>query len=129
MAETVNWKSGLIYYKKNIAIECEDEENAGKLIKNLSAKILITCPFEIVGHALIIPKNAKGYLNLYGIEHKIVELTHTRYLSEDILQEINKRYCYAVQPNYYVSNDLIITKNFVKTAVVQKIQEALKNKK
>lgn len=124
MARIKNWKPGLIYYGKIIGIECEDEDGIGKLIKNMTDKNLITCPFETIGYTLIVPQGAKRYLFLKNIKHKIVELKSVWHLNEDVLRKLAERYYYDVPPNYYTCSH-IITRSFVELAVVKEIQEVL----
>lgn len=128
MSKIKNWKPVFLHYKKIIGVECENQESIGKLIKNMAGKNLITCPFEIIDYTLIVPQAAKPYLDLEDIKHKVVELRYTWHLSEDVLQEVAKRFRDNVRPNYY-STKITITRTFVELTVVREIEENIKQNK
>jgi hypothetical protein len=95
------WHPDFRYYLELVGIECTKKQDIHTLIDVCWSQDLRTCPHEVHGNTLVIPKEATQFLPLSKISHKLVEMRHTISLPPAITRELARRFSHYKEPNYY----------------------------
>lgn len=136
MSEIRAWHRDFLYYRELIAIECVTDEGVRALIHALWSDDLRTCPHDVVGNSVIVPKEAMEYLPLGAVEHEIVELRATYDVSEEVLREVRRRFSASrnepdEQPHFYICGQgygRVVCKNYVTVDRIREIERVLSEK-
>lgn len=107
MIEIKAWHPDFRYYEELVGIECESYmSGTDRLIELLlSSRELRTCPRDVIGNTVVVPKEAVSYLALAlgEIPHTLVELRFSFSVRKEVLDEVHKRFfARSKKPRYYV---------------------------
>lgn len=116
------WHPDFRYYNELIGVECVRREDVERLMEALCTEDLRTCPHEIIDNTIVIPKEAVSFLPLDNIEHKKVELRDCMFVSDKVMEEVNRRFlANKGEPDYYTT-ETTCCRYLVPLTVVQEIE-------
>lgn len=105
MGKIRSWKPDFLYYEELVGIECVRRNDVYRLIEALYNKDLLTCPREIIGNIVVVPKRALRFLSLKDVKHKKVQLRYTMHLTKRVNQELNRRFLKGKEGTSYYTTD------------------------
>ncbi len=130
MAKIRRWDPSLEYYEEVVAVECCRQTDVECLIDVLWTSNLRTCPHDIIGKSIVIPKKALRFLPLRAMSHKVVEFRSSGSLSTVVQEEIDRRYAStSVQPrpHYYLCGSgghRTLSRCWIRLSTIRQIEQA-----
>jgi len=107
MSNVRGWKIGFHHYRELVGIECESfDEDVHQILSKLFEDNLRTCPRQLIGNTVVVPKAAIHFLPICDVHCRIVALRHVMFVPSGVLDVLHQRFKDrrdSTKPHYYIA--------------------------